>query len=166
MAELAFNANYLPADDDASSPENEARRACYFCRYLANHSDALLILDNVEDPELVTSALPTLAGGSLACSILYTSRSTQTPHGIVPHSVQQLPEDAALRLLLETTRPVVLSETLAGSQSPEARAARSVCSIVGHMPLALTHLRSFLLQDRQVSLYRLVAELTNRGISR
>ncbi|HEX3640542.1 MAG TPA: caspase family protein, partial [Ktedonobacteraceae bacterium] len=165
MAELAFNADYLPPDDDPSSPENEARRACYFCRYLANHADVLLILDNVEDPKLVTSALPFLAGGSLSCSILYTSRMTQTPHGVVAHSVEQLPQDAALRLLLETTRPPLLSETLAGSHNPDASAARSVCFLVGYMPLALVHLRSFLQQDQQVSLCRLVDVFTSRGIS-
>ena len=165
LAELAFNANYLPPDDDPASPENEARRARHFCRYLANHSDALLILDNVEDPELITSALPTLAGGSLACSILYTSRSTQTPHGVVSHSVEQLSEQASLHLLLGTTRPTLLSEVLAGSYSPEDNAARSVCSMVGHTPLALVHLRSFLVQDRQVSLCRLLEVLNSRGIS-
>src|SRR5260370_782668 len=165
MAELAFNANYLPADDDAASPENEARRARHFCRYLANHADALLILDNVEDPDLVTSALPILAGGSLACSILYTSRMIQTPHGVVSHSVERLSEKASLHLLLEETRAGFLPEVLTGSQSSEACAARSVCSMVSYMPLALVHLRSFLMQDRQVALCRLVEVLTHRGIS-
>jgi len=144
--------------------ENEARRARYFCRYLANHSNALLILDNVEDPNLVTSALPILAGGSLACSILYTSRVTQTPHGVVSHSVERLSEKASLHLLLEETRSL-LSEVLTDSQSSEAGAARSMCSMVGYMPLALVHLRSFLMQDRHVSLCRLIEVLNSRGIS-
>ena len=161
MAELAFNADYLPPDDDPASPENEARRARHLCRYLAHHPDALLLLDNVEDPELVTSALPVLAGGSLACSILYTSRSTQTPHGVITHSVEHLSEKASLHLLLEATWPTLLTQT----QSTEAQAARLVCQMVGYVPLALVHLRSFLTQDRQVSLCRLVEVLTNRGIS-
>jgi hypothetical protein len=62
FAELALNTDYLPSDDDPSSTENEARRVRHFCRYLATHKDALLILDNVEDPNLVTSVLPILSG--------------------------------------------------------------------------------------------------------
>lgn len=79
FAELAFNMGYLPPDDDVAHPEIEARRARYFCRYLAQHADALLILDNVEDPMLVVSALPQLAGEEVACPVLYTSRSTEAP---------------------------------------------------------------------------------------
>ena len=37
--------------------------------------------------------------------------------------------------------------------------------MVGYVPLPLVHLRSFLTQDRQVSLCRLLEVLTNRGIS-
>src|SRR5258708_4273523 len=90
---------------------------------------------------------------------------TQTPQGVVPHSVERLSEKASLHLLLEETRSILLSEVLTGPHSPEARAARSVCSMVGYVPLALVHLRSFLMQDRQVSLCRLVEVLNSRGIS-
>ena len=155
FAELALNTDYLPPDDDPSSPENEARRARHFCRYLAMHQDALLILDNVEDPNLVTSVLPALAGIKVDCPILYTSRSQTAPPSVSTYSVRELPEDAALRLLLETTRSVLLAEVLAGSISAEARAARTVCHDVGYLPLALVHLRGLLARDRQVTLVRL-----------
>ena len=62
FAGLAFSTSYLPPGDEPSSPENEARRARHFCRYLATHKDALLILDNVEDTNLVTYVLSALAG--------------------------------------------------------------------------------------------------------
>ena len=45
LAELAEKTEYLPATDDPSDQENEARRARHLCRYLASHRDALLILD-------------------------------------------------------------------------------------------------------------------------
>jgi WD40 repeat protein len=164
LAELAFHSDYLPPDDDRASPENEARRARHLCRYLASHANALFILDNVERPDLLLSTLPALAGGHFACSILYTSRNTQTPSGVVAHPVEQLLEEAALRLLLTTARPVLLSEALAGSQSPEACAVRAVCALVGHLPLACVHLRSLLEQDRQVSLSRLAAVLKQQEV--
>jgi len=103
--------------------------------------------------------------GNLSCSILYTSRIAQAPDGVVIHPVEQLLEDAALSLLLKTVRAALLPEALSGSPSPEVSAARSVCAMVGNVPLALAHLRSFLLQDRQVSLFRLAEVLTTRGIS-
>ncbi len=140
VAELAANAEYLPLDDDVSHPENEVRRARRFSRYLASHADALLILDHVEDPFLVTSALPILAGGEVSCTILYTSRKRMVPPGVIPYPVEQLPQKSALCLLLETTRPLLLTEVLAGSQQTEAIAARTMCQGVGFLPLALVHL--------------------------
>src|SRR5205085_12416488 len=101
LAELAFNAEYLPPEDDVSNPENEARRARHFCRYLASHSDALIILDNVEDPYLVTSVLPALAGGEVACATLYTSRMQYIVPGVIVYPVERLSEEGSLRLLLE-----------------------------------------------------------------
>ena len=163
FAELAFQTDYLPPDDDPSSPENEARRARHFCRYLATHKDALLILDNVEDPNLVTSVLPALAGIQVNCPMLYTSRSQSVPPGVSTYPVRELPKDTALRLLLETTRPSLLAEVLAGSISAEAQAARTVCHDVGYLPLALVHLRGLLARDRQVTLVRLAEVLKERG---
>src|SRR5712692_206466 len=155
FAELAANADYLPADDDLSHPENERRRARHLCRYLAQHSDALLILDNVEKPELVTSALPALAGSDVRCAILYTSRVTSALHDVRLHHVEHLPPDAALRLLLETTRPQTWAAIAAGQESAETRAARGVCERVGYLPLALVHLRGRLAQDEQATLVRM-----------
>jgi WD40 repeat protein len=163
FAELALNANYLPADDDVSNPENEVRRARHFCRYLAGHTDSLLILDNVEDPTLVLSVLPGLAGKEPACAIIYTSRSTLTPPGIIPHSVGLLPEDAALRLLLETTRPKLLTEAIANLQNEETDAARFICQETGYLPLALVHLRGLLARDQRITLVRLAEVLKQRG---
>lgn len=163
FAELALNTDYLPPDDDQSSPENEARRARHFCRYLATHKDALLILDNVEDPNLVTYVLPALAGVQVDCPILYTSRNQAAPPTVSTYPVRELPQDAALRLLLETTRPTLLSEVLEGSMSADAQAARKVCHDVGYLPLALVQLRSLLERDRHVTLVRLAEVLKQRG---
>ena len=163
FADLASKANYLPADDDMSNPENEARRARHFCRYLAGQTDVLLILDNVEDPNLVLSVLPSLAGKEPACAILYTSRSTLTSPGITLHSVKLLPEDAALRLVLETTRPELFAKVIANHQDEEADAARFICQKTGYLPLALVHLRGLLTRDQRITLVRLAEVLKQRG---
>ena len=163
LAELASQCGFLPLDDDRTSPEYEARRARHFARYLASHADALLILDNVADPTYINTFLPCFAGGELRCALLYTSRVTLAPADATLYAVEQLPEPAALRLLLQTTRPTLLKETLAESQSEEACAARRICEIVGYLPLALVLLRSILVQDRHVSLVRMIKELTGRG---
>ena len=162
FAELAANADYLPADDDLSHPENERRRARHLCCYLAQHADALLILDNVEEPELVTSALPALAGSDVLCAILYTSRVTSAPQDVRLHRVERLPEDAALRLLLESTRPQTWAAIAAGQESTETRAARQVCERVGYLPLALVHLRGRLVRDERATLVRM-AEALRQG---
>jgi len=163
FAQLARDTRYLPPDDDISSAENERRRAIHFCRYLANHADALLILDNVDAPNLVISALPAFAGKDAACCILYTSRSTLAPPGTMTHPVGLLPEEGALRLLLETTRPALLSEVAVASLDEEARSARSICLEVGYLPLALVHLRGLLARDQRITLVRLAEVLKQRG---
>jgi WD40 repeat protein len=163
LAELAAKTDYLPLDDDPSNPENEARRARHLCHYLASCPSALLILDNVEDPGLVVSTLPALAGGEMACTILYTSRKRFAPPGVMVHLVEQLPEGSALRLLLGTTRPLLLTNVVAGSQDAEARAARTVCQGVGYLPLLLVHLQGLLARDRHLTLVRLARVLKERG---
>ncbi len=163
LADLAARIDYFPPSDDPSNPENELRRARHFCRYLADHAQALLILDNVEDPALVTSVLPALAGSEVACSILYTSRNRFAPPGVATHSVEQLSAEAALRLLLETTRSALLTEVLADSQQAEALAARAICRGVGYLPLALVHLRGLLARDQRLTLVRLAHVLEERG---
>ena len=73
LADLAVKTSYFPPGDDPANPEHEALRARHLCRYFAAHTDVLVILDNVEVPQLVTTALADLAGGELACTVLYTS---------------------------------------------------------------------------------------------
>ena len=163
LAELGFNTGYLPADDNISDPENESRRARHIGHYLANHPDALLILDNVEEPNLIISALPPLAGRELACTILYTSRMRTAPPGGAICTVETLSKEEAFRLLLEATRPSLLPLVLAGSTDAEAEAVRTLCQRVGYLPLALVHLHKLLAQDQQMKLVQLSEARTKHG---
>jgi WD40 repeat protein len=163
LAELAKQTEYLPPDDNPSHADYEMRRAIHFCRYLTTHKNALLILDNVENTDLVFSALPKVAGTEIACSTLYTTRNQVKPPGGTTLPVEQLSEEQALRLLLETTRPDLLMEIGAGLLNTETSAARFICQRVGCLPLALIHLRGLLARDKQVTLTRLAEVLTQRG---
>ena len=165
FAKLAEDADYLPPDDDPSSLENERKHARHLCRYLAQHPDALLILDNVEQPDLLTSALPDLASGDVRCAVLYTSREPTAPHQVRLHRVERLPEKAALHLLLETTRPEVWNAILMQQENAETQAAREICQRVDFLPLALIHLRGRLAQDKQVTLTRLAHALRQGKLS-
>lgn len=163
LAELGMKTNYLPPDDDPTSAENERRRAEHFCRYLADHKNALLILDNVEEPDLVMTVLPAMTGKEPACTILYTSRNPNVPTGALQYIVQVLPEQAALRLLLETTHPDLLPDLEAQRTNPDIEAARSLCQYVGYLPLALVLLRDLLAHPK--TLAELVSELAqNRSL--
>jgi hypothetical protein len=164
LAELADLTSYLPPDDDPNSNEKDTRRARHFCRYISEHSEALLVLDNVEDPVLVTKAIPQLVGSSPKCAILYTSRLQIAPAGVQFHHIDHLPQEAALRLLLKTTRPELLPLALEETQSEsEAVAARALCQTVGYLPLALAHLRAVLKKSTSMTLIKLLTVIRERG---
>ncbi len=165
LALLAERTEYLPSDDTPGQPDTELRRAKHFATYLAEHTGALLILDNVEQPALVASALPTLSGNPQpACTLLYTSRVPVKPDERVSlHRVETLLPEAALRLLLAEARPAVLEAALTDSQSGEARAARDLCQMVGFLPLGLIHLRRLLARTPTLTLTRLVEGVRGRG---
>lgn len=164
LAELASTTNYLPSDDALANTDNEVRRAQHLCRYLAGHARALLVLDNIDDPSLVESVLPRLAGQEMACTLLYTSRATEKYQRIFTYNVDTFPEEIAFRLLLSSTRQVLLTEILDGSQSDEAQASRSLCQEVGYLPLALEHLRSILYIDQKLTLVKLLSDVKELGV--
>ncbi len=163
FAELAKNTEYLPPNDDKLIPEEkEERRALHLCHYLADNADALLILDNVEKPDLAVNAITDLVGRVAKCDILYTSRYNFAPYPSVRiHMVGQLTEDSALSLLLEY-RPTLLSNLQANYEDTKLQAAQDICNYVDRLPLALMLLRN-LLRDPYLTLDHLYEELKQRG---
>lgn len=164
FATLAAMTDYLPFNDDPASHENKARRARHLLRYLADRTDALLILDNVEEPTLITNLLSVIVGRDMRCAILYTSRVQTVPPGAGVHLASPLSEDIAVRILLQTTRPALLTGVLEDVQQVELASAKNICQKVGYLPLALVQMRGLLAQDRQLSLTHLDEVLSNRGI--
>jgi WD40 repeat protein len=159
FAELAINTGYLPLEDDGTLEKGNLRnRARHMCIYLVNHADALLILDNVEEPNLINSMLTELGGQEARCAILYTSRNSFVPsiQGVVLHRVGKLPEVSALALLLE-------KRSLPVQSANDMLAARNICSYVDYLPLALVLLQN-LLQDQYETLPKLEQKLKSYGV--
>ncbi len=163
LAALAEATEYRPPGDDPGHPENTTRRARYMARYLCRSPRALLVLDNVDQPKLVSEVLPKLAGEKAHCAVLYTSRQRTPPPGAQVYSVERLPREAALRLLLETTRPEWLEAALKGEAGEEVKAALDLCEWVGYLPLALSHLRAVLVRSSRLTLARLLEQLHLKG---
>lgn len=162
LAALALHTHYLSPDDHPGQIENEERRAHYFCLYLAQHPDTLLILDNVVKPELIQSILLQIAGKDLLCTILYTSRDKNTPRGVLKYEVEELKEENALHLLLDT-RPETLLAIKNDTTTSETEAALTICRSVSYLPLALEHLRALLEQDEEMEIVYLQEELLRQG---
>jgi WD40 repeat protein len=163
FAALAAETEYLPPGDDPASREHKARRARHLLRYLADQRDVLLVLDNVEEPASIMHLLSAIAGRDLSCFLLYTSR-TQIAPGTTIHTLGPLSEESALRLLLQSARPSLLTGTPNPMRQAELTASRNICQKVGYLPLALAHLRGVLTRDQSISLARLDEKLRDRGM--
>lgn len=164
LAKLGGATGYLPLEDDPGQSDNKLRRARHFARYLAEYQDALLVLDNMEEPDLLRSVLPDLAGMPFKCVVLYTSRQPKVPLGFSAHEVDWLTDEGALTVLLKGLHPKLLEETLAGSQSAEAQAARVLCHEVENLPLGLMHLHGLLAEDTDSPVVRLLQDVIRYGM--
>lgn len=166
LAELAKQTNYLPPGDDPARP-NEEVQARHLCRFLAQHPHALLILDNLDDPNLITTKLPDLANMEPRCAVLYTSRETFAPSVIKTHPVAPLKDEQALLYVLLHNVPgreEVLALEYAGRTNAELGAAHSICRRVGGLPLALVLLRSQLETNSWLTIAELDQELQQKGV--
>jgi len=86
-----------PANFDRPIP----RQIDAAARYLNDHPDGLLVLDNVEDPAILARPVATgLIPTELACRVLFTTRRRDLPARCRPVEVTVLPESTALSLLL------------------------------------------------------------------
>jgi WD40 repeat protein len=137
LAELAYDTGYLPPDDDISQLGNEEKRAQHFARYLAASPNALLILDNIDDPKMIAPTLNTLAGAEVKCNLLYTSQHVAAPPGARVHVVEPLPEPIAMNLIVGEIKEVL------SAIPEEVEAARRICKEVRYLPFGLNLVLGF-----------------------
>ena len=142
-----------PANFDRPIP----RQIDAAARYLNSHPDALLVLDNVEEPASLSRPVATgLIPAHLPCRVLFTTRRRDLPRRCRRVEVTVLPADAALALLL-SQRSVTQAIT-----GPEQKIAAEICAILGHLPLALEIAAAHLRRPRlSLAQYRLA--LLERG---
>ncbi len=108
---------------------------------LSRRPDALLIFDNLEDPAQLT--LPVGSEPSpltLNCHILFTTRQRDLGP-FRPIELSVLPEDPALRMLLRhDSRHAVRDDP----DHPDRPEAKTICRLLGWLPLALELAGAFL----------------------
>jgi len=126
-----------PANFDRPVP----RQIDAAARYLHSHPDALLVLDNLEDPALLTRPVATgLIPAELPCRVLFTTRRRDLPARCRAVEVTVLPEAAALALLLR--HPA--RQPIRQPAHPQHAEARRICRRLGYLPLALEIAGAFL----------------------
>jgi hypothetical protein len=119
---------------DAPESERRQRLARAFAAFLRARPGALVIFDNVDDPLALRSPGPGFIPEQLGCSLLFTTRRRDPALPFASIDVRVLPEEAALKLLLGSEARRGL---LAGGSEDEIAAARAICRMLGHLPLAL-----------------------------
>lgn len=144
----------LPTSD---TPEHDiAEREAYAAfQYLNDRPDALLIVDNLEQPGYLNHSFGGLSPAALQCRILCTTRRGDPTYTFSQLSIGELPEADALQLLLcAPSRRPLLKEFLADPNSfqPEIQSARCICKMLGGLPLALALAAAYLGRYPDISL--------------
>ncbi|MGY1668950.1 tetratricopeptide repeat protein [Geodermatophilus sp. SYSU D00696] len=131
LADLAYRLQPKATAEEWKTPQ----AANWATAWLQAHASWLLILDNVENPNLITPLLGRLTTGD----ILITTRRRLPwgKHGVIPLIVELLPRPAAIQLLHDT---VVSSSRDLNVEPPaglDTNAADRIADELGDLPLAL-----------------------------
>ena len=128
-------------------PPDEHLRAAF--DELNRRPDALLVLDNLEDPAQLARPVGAEASPlTLGCRILFTTRQRELGR-FQDIEVKVLPDEPALQLLLrDDSRHPVRDDP----DHPERSQARTICRMLGYLPLALELASAFLAEWPEVSL--------------
>ncbi len=145
-----------PANFDRRLP----RQIDAAARYLNSHPDSLLVLDNVEEPVILTRPVATgLIPTELACRVLFTTRRRDLPARCRPVEVTVLPETAALKLLLRHLQRQPIQQP----GHPQHAEAKRICRRLGYLPLALEIAGAFLGEWPEIGLADFRARLEGEG---
>jgi tetratricopeptide (TPR) repeat protein len=119
----------VPSDQVAQLPREQTERIAKVRRWLADNQDWLLVLDNLDTPEVRRVALrllPELRRGH----VLFTSRiSSGWPVKCHPYPLPLLSNEAAQTLLMERVE--------SPGEPDERQAAAAIAEALGNLPLAL-----------------------------
>ena len=145
----------------ANSDEQEPAAARAFLNSLRQGPPSLVILDDLERPNLLHE--PLVDGLSLAqcgCEILATSRFA----GLVASGVSRLsldtlsPEDTIHLFASVSDRPALVQDL-----TPDSQTARELCQALGYLPLAIQIAGSYLALHPEISIAAYLETLHIRG---
>ncbi|MEP7126868.1 MAG: NB-ARC domain-containing protein, partial [Byssovorax sp.] len=142
-------------EDDAPDAERQRRRILAVVRFLDARPDALVIFDNVEDPRSLRDETFGFIPAQLGCRMLFTTRRRDGSGKFASVPVGALGEEQALELLTGGAEP--------SQDASEREAARVVCRILGHLPLALALAAAFLRQNPEVAMVDFRDRLLDEG---
>jgi hypothetical protein len=154
VSELVNWAERLHLDTTDPSDRAKANAVLGCVQY---RPDALLVLDNLEDPALLDRDLPGLVNSrprGLGCKLLITSRQQVPDCQEIKLDFLPSPLDSAL-LLREARRPPPAGE--------EAEALTDLLSLMGGLPLALVMIGRLLAAQPTRTLASLCSVLRKRG---
>jgi hypothetical protein len=146
--------------EDAPEFERETRLALAFAEYARERPDALVILDNVEDPHTLRGSQSGVIPEQLGCRLLFTTRRRDPDLPFETVDVRVLPEDIALQLLLSSGSRRAL---LDAGTTTELDAAKTICASLGYLPLALELASAFLARHTRITLGDYLMRIRKEG---
>ncbi len=113
-------------------------------RWLSVHSNWLLILDNVDDPEMIISFLPTNVTGD----VLITTRLQAL--GTVAQSieVEKMQRDEGVLFLLHRSKILVLNASLNLAEKEHYAQAAEIVAVLDGLPLALDQAGAYIEENQ------------------
>jgi tetratricopeptide (TPR) repeat protein len=120
--------------------QEQNRIVAAIMQWLTNHSQWLLIFDNVEDPELVKDVLPATRHGSL----LFTSRKQALGLAAKTLNLEQMTVEEGTYFLLRRAKLLTSMASLDCLASTDLALAQEIVSIMNGLPLALDQASAYI----------------------
>jgi WD40 repeat protein len=127
-------------------------------KHLRQRPDALLICEDVDDPDTLGASLGQGRERTLPCRVLFTTRRRNPYLRLECVDIGILPEPAALELLRSSAGG---SGEAAASPGPDA--ARTISRALGHLPLPITLASAYLREHPAISADTYITRLTEGG---
>jgi WD40 repeat protein len=144
---------------DPAGPEAFTQYVAALSAHLSHSPKTLIVMDNVQAPELLASEQPLSGTGltplSLGGNLLFTTRRRFFIPGVSSQSINVLDSDAAFHVLTARRPP---------DSSAETESARTICAAVGRLPLALAVIGSAVLK-RRLSYAEYLSRLAEGGLA-
>jgi tetratricopeptide (TPR) repeat protein len=138
LADLGYRLQPRAAAEEWTTPQ----AAAWAVGWLQAHTGWLLVLDNVEDPDLIAGLLGHLTAGDIL--ITTRRRIPWGKHGVTPLTLEVLPRPAAVRLLHDTVLATCRDLDAALPDGLDSDVPNAIADELGDLPLALEQAAAYL----------------------